>query len=61
MFMYLQDINEPSVQLKLKVKNTDTGTVEPVSFNVSSDKFRVLLNGKRFHRYLPLLFFTHLK
>ena len=45
----LQDINEPSVQLKLKVKNTDTGMVEPVSFNISSDKFRVLLNGKRLH------------
>lgn len=40
----LKDINEPSVQLKMKVKNTDTGTVEPVSFNVPSDKFRVLLN-----------------
>ena len=47
-FFSLQDINEPSVQLKLKVKNTDTGVVEPVSFNVPSDKFRVLLNGKSF-------------
>ena len=41
-----QDINEPSLQLKLKVKNTDTGVVEPVSFNIASDKFRVLLNGR---------------
>ena len=45
--MYLlQDINEPCVQLKMKVAPADGREVQPVSFNVSSDKFRVLLNGK---------------
>ena len=55
MYLYIgsQDINEPSVQLKLKVKNTDTGVVEPVSFNIASDKFRVLLNGRLI--YLPTI------
>ncbi|XP_046555794.1 COMM domain-containing protein 4-like isoform X2 [Haliotis rubra] len=40
----LKDINEPSVQIRLEMKNPDTRSTEPVAFTVSADKFRVLLN-----------------
>lgn len=40
----LKDINEPCVQLKMNVKATETDEVKPLSFTVSADKFRVLLN-----------------
>lgn len=40
----LKDINEPCVQLKLKVKPAEGGKTQPVSFTVASDKFRLLLN-----------------
>ena len=42
----LPEVNEPSVQLRLHVKNPDTGKVEPTSFAMSADKFRVFLSGK---------------
>ncbi|XP_071097902.1 COMM domain-containing protein 4-like, partial [Haliotis cracherodii] len=42
----LKDINEPSVQIRLEMKNPDTQSTEPVAFTVSADKFRVLLNGR---------------
>ncbi len=41
-----QDVGEPSVQLRLKIRNPDTGTVEPTVMTVSADKFRVLLSGR---------------
>ncbi|XP_033624970.1 COMM domain-containing protein 4-like [Asterias rubens] len=40
----LKDVNEPSVQLRLHIKNPDNDSVEPVSFNISADKFRILLS-----------------
>ncbi|XP_042330396.1 COMM domain-containing protein 4 [Sceloporus undulatus] len=39
----LQRVNEPIVHLKLNVKNTDRGVLEPVAMTVSAEKFRVLL------------------
>ena len=42
----LQEVKEPCVQLRLKVKNPDTDTVESSAFTVDSDKFRVLVSGK---------------
>lgn len=42
----LKEVNDPSVQLRLHVKNPDTGAVEPTSFAMSADKFRVFLSGK---------------
>lgn len=41
----LQEVNEPCVQMKLHVRNPDSGTTTPVSFTVDMDKFRILLNG----------------
>ncbi|XP_070177673.1 COMM domain-containing protein 4-like isoform X2 [Littorina saxatilis] len=43
----LKDVSEPSVQVKLQVKNPDNGDVKPVAFTVSAAKFRVLLNELR--------------
>ncbi|XP_050398696.1 COMM domain-containing protein 4 [Patella vulgata] len=40
----LKDVSEPCVQVKLSIKNPDTNQSKPVSFTVSADKFRVLLN-----------------
>ncbi|KAK3096181.1 hypothetical protein FSP39_024124 [Pinctada imbricata] len=40
----LKDVNEPNVQLRLHIKDRSTGSVKPVSFTVSAEKFRVLLN-----------------
>ena len=45
-----QDIAEPCVQLKMKVKPAEGGETQPVSFTVSSDKFRVLLNGEPYYK-----------
>ena len=42
----LKEVNEPSVQLRLHVKNPDTGDVEATSLTLSADKFRVFLSGK---------------
>ncbi|XP_013385008.1 COMM domain-containing protein 4 [Lingula anatina] len=40
----LKELNEPAVQLRLKIRNPDTDQVEPVAFNLSADKFRVFLS-----------------
>ncbi|KAK3600360.1 hypothetical protein CHS0354_015501 [Potamilus streckersoni] len=40
----LKDINEPCVQLKMKINNPDLHSTKPVSFTILADKFRVLLN-----------------
>ncbi|KAH9496772.1 COMM domain-containing protein 4 [Bulinus truncatus] len=40
----LQDVNEPSVQLKLGIRQGDSSTPEPVAFTLTADKFRVLLH-----------------
>ena len=50
----LKDVNEPSVQLRLHIKNPDDDSVEPVSFNISADKFRILLSGE-----LTVIIITH--
>ncbi|KAK3787920.1 hypothetical protein RRG08_020367 [Elysia crispata] len=39
----LQHVNEPSVQLKLNVKDGSSQEVNPVAVTLTSDKFRVLL------------------
>ena len=39
-------MKEPSVQLRLKIRNPDSHQVEPVSFTLTADKFRVFLNGR---------------
>ncbi|KAK0067812.1 COMM domain-containing protein 4 [Biomphalaria pfeifferi] len=39
----LQEVNEPSVQLKLGIKPGETSHLEPVTFTLTADKFRVLL------------------
>ncbi len=44
-WLEFQDVGEPSVQLRLKVKNPDTGAIEPTVMTVTADKFRVLLSG----------------
>ncbi|XP_071499138.1 COMM domain-containing protein 4-like [Diadema antillarum] len=43
----IQAINEPSLQLRLKLRNPDADTVDVTSFSVSSDKFRILINELR--------------
>lgn len=40
----LKEVNEPNIQLCLKIKNPDTKKVEAVSFTMVADKFRVFLN-----------------
>ncbi|KAL3885574.1 hypothetical protein ACJMK2_025625 [Sinanodonta woodiana] len=40
----LKDINEPYVQLKMKINDLDLHSTKPVSFSILADKFRVLLN-----------------
>ena len=40
----LKNIDEPSVQLKLNVREHNTDNIIPVTFTVSADKFRVLLS-----------------
>lgn len=40
----LKDVNEPSVHLRLKIRNPDTQVVEPLAFTLSGDKFRVFLH-----------------
>ena len=41
----VSELQEPSVQLQMKVKPADSSTEQNVAFTVSSDKFRVLLSG----------------
>ncbi|CAC5390585.1 COMMD4 [Mytilus coruscus] len=41
---HLKSIDEPCVQLRLKVRDPNTDNVKPVTFTVTSDKFRILLN-----------------
>ncbi|XP_052084460.1 COMM domain-containing protein 4-like [Mytilus californianus] len=41
---HLKNIDEPCVQLRLKVKDPNTDNVKPVTFTVTADKFRILLN-----------------
>ena len=41
---HLKNIDEPSVQLKLNVREHNTDNIIPVTFTVSADKFRVLLS-----------------
>lgn len=50
----LQDLNAPSVQLKLDIKKNSDGesTTEPVSFEMNADKFRVFLNELKAARAL---------
>ncbi|CAG5114892.1 unnamed protein product [Candidula unifasciata] len=40
----LQNVNEPSVQIKLDIKQSDSAEPEPVAFTLTADKFRVLLH-----------------
>lgn len=42
----IQDLNAPSVQLKLNIAKNINGekSVEPVAFELNADKFRVLLH-----------------
>ncbi|CAL1531444.1 unnamed protein product [Lymnaea stagnalis] len=40
----LQEVNEPSVQLKLDIRPGDTRAAEPVAFTLTADKFRILLH-----------------
>jgi len=40
-----QDVSKPFIQLRLGVRNPDTDTVERVAFNMTVDKFKVLLHG----------------
>lgn len=40
-------MNEPSVQMRLHIRNPDTGKITPASFTVDMDKFRILLNGTK--------------
>ncbi|KAK2183535.1 hypothetical protein NP493_307g00001 [Ridgeia piscesae] len=42
----LMEVKEPSVQLRLKIRNPDSHQVEPVAFKMTADKFRVFLNGR---------------
>ncbi|XP_062618664.1 COMM domain-containing protein 4-like [Saccostrea cucullata] len=40
----LKEVNKPCVQMRLQVRNPDTGATTSVSFTVDMDKFRVLLS-----------------
>ena len=40
----LHELQQPEIQLKVNKKDGTSGAVEPVSFTVTSDKFRVLLS-----------------
>lgn len=40
----LQNVNEPSVQLKFGIKQADSTATENVAFTLTADKFRVLLH-----------------
>ncbi|KAL5007602.1 hypothetical protein ScPMuIL_016408 [Solemya velum] len=40
----LKEVNEPCVQLRMKVKNPDTEKVDPVVFTIAADKFSLLLH-----------------
>ncbi|PVD36204.1 hypothetical protein C0Q70_03179 [Pomacea canaliculata] len=40
----LKEVNEPSLQLKLQIKDPDTEKIRPVAFTLTANKFRVLLS-----------------
>ncbi|CAH1789982.1 unnamed protein product [Owenia fusiformis] len=40
----LKEVNEPSVDLQMKIRNPDTGTVDPIAFTMTAEKFRIFLN-----------------
>jgi hypothetical protein len=50
----LQELNAPSVQLKLNItkSSTDDKTTEPISFEMNADKFRVFLHELKAARAL---------
>ncbi|XP_070547188.1 COMM domain-containing protein 4-like [Ptychodera flava] len=49
----LQEVNEPFVQIRMKVRNPDTDQSEISSFTMTSDKFRVFLNElKQAHKLM---------
>lgn len=41
----LKEVNEPSVQLKLKAQDQESGSTETTVVSITADKFRVLLTG----------------
>ena len=41
-----QEINEPSVQIKLDVRNPDTQETTPTAFSLSAEKLRLLIHGR---------------
>ncbi|XP_076467943.1 COMM domain-containing protein 4-like [Babylonia areolata] len=43
----LKDVSEPSVQIKLQMRNPDSKDATPVVFTVSASKFRILMNELR--------------
>uniref|UniRef100_K1PDI5 COMM domain-containing protein 4 n=1 Tax=Magallana gigas TaxID=29159 RepID=K1PDI5_MAGGI len=51
----LKEVNEPCVQMKLHVRNPDSGTTTPVSFTVDMDKFRILLNAAQQAQWVRVL------
>lgn len=51
-YVLFQEMSDPSVQLRLHIKNPDDGSTNPVSFTVDSDKFRILLNGRLLQLFL---------
>jgi len=50
----VQDVSRPFIQLRLGIRNPDTDTVEHVAFNMTVDKFKVLLHGMRHTTYTSL-------
>lgn len=42
----IETIKEPNLQLRLKLRDTDTDAINVTSFSISSEKFRTLLSGK---------------
>ncbi|ELU04548.1 hypothetical protein CAPTEDRAFT_127889, partial [Capitella teleta] len=43
---HLKNIGEPSVQLRLGIKNPDTGKVDNLTFTLSAPKFQLFLSGE---------------
>ncbi|XP_077996889.1 COMM domain-containing protein 4-like [Glandiceps talaboti] len=49
----LQDVNEPFIHIRMKVRNPDTDQTEVSSFTMTSDKFRVFLSElKQAHKLM---------
>ncbi|XP_054751000.1 COMM domain-containing protein 4-like [Lytechinus pictus] len=40
----IETINEPNLQLRLNLRDTDTNSINATSFSISSEKFRTLLS-----------------